>query len=118
MKDKNDVVMIELDRPRELFLGHKALKRLSALLGKPLAELDTEKFSSEEIEKVMYCLMLKDAKEHGEDLKLEQMEDLLDMVKFGEVISKMSEAFEVGFGVAEEIQEKNAQRIATIGKKA
>ena len=31
LPDENDTVIIELDRPRELKLGHKAMKRFSAL---------------------------------------------------------------------------------------
>lgn len=123
--NKNDVVIIELDRPRQLWLGHKALKTMSALLGKSLEEMNTGNFSMDEVEKVMYCLMLRDAREHGETLELSQMEDLLDLVPFGAVAAKMEAAFEAAFPDAVQAPEggtgKNAQRIAAhggAGKKA
>ena len=37
--DRNDVVILELDRPRELRLGHKALKRFSALTYCSMADM-------------------------------------------------------------------------------
>ena len=40
--DKNDVVILQLDRPRELRLGHKALKRFSALTGCAMSEMEQE----------------------------------------------------------------------------
>jgi hypothetical protein len=99
MRQKNDVVLIELDRVRELRFGHKALKKLMALTGKSLDTFDTDSFDIEELEKVLYCGLLSDAKEHGEVLKLEDMEDLLDQApSYGELMDKMQEAFQVAFG--------------------
>lgn len=111
--EKNDVVIIILDRPRQLWCGHKAIKTMSAMLGKSFQEIDTSNFNPADIEVIMFALLLKDAKEKGEILALEQMEDLLDIVPYGEIVEKMSSAFEKAFG---EEQVKNAQRIATTGK--
>lgn len=98
-KNKNDVVIINLDRPRELRFGHKALKKLVALTNLSLDELDIGGMDFELIEKVMYCGLLSDAKENGEALKLEDMEDLLDQAdSYQEIIDKMTEAFEKAFG--------------------
>jgi hypothetical protein len=99
MPDKNDIVMIELDRPRMLWFGHKALKKLGALTGKSLDQMDFENFDSEQIEKILYCGLITDAKAHNEVLKLEDMEDLLDMVPFNEIIEKMGKAFNASFGI-------------------
>ena len=41
-QDRNDVVILELDRPRELRLGHKALKRFSALTNCSMADMEKE----------------------------------------------------------------------------
>lgn len=91
-------VLIELDRPREVRFGHKALKKLMALTGKSLNNITEEEFSMEELERVMYCGLLSDAKEHGETLELEQMEDLLDHAKsFNEVMEAMEKALENAF---------------------
>lgn len=99
MSDKNDVVMINLDRPRKLWFGHRALKTLTALTGKDLdTQMKMDELDLEELEKVMYCGLLTDAKEHNETLKLEQMEDLLDMSPFEEIIEKMQLAFQRSFG--------------------
>ncbi|MHC1696455.1 MAG: hypothetical protein AB9835_14550 [Eubacteriales bacterium] len=111
MQDKNnDVVIINLDRPRQLWCGHKAMKTFSAMTGKNFGQIDTDDFGMEEIEKMMYCLLLKDAKDHGENLRIEDMEDLLDCVPFGELTVKMNAAFEAAFGGGK--QEKNSQGIA------
>jgi hypothetical protein len=99
MPYKNDVVIIELDRPRVLRYGHKALKKLSALMGKSLDSMDMENFQAEDIEKVIYCGLISDAKENGETLKLEEMEDLLDQApRYSDILEKMNEAFNAAFG--------------------
>lgn len=100
----NDVVIINLDRPRELRYGHKALKRLTALTGKSLEQLEGENgFDLEDVEKILYCGLLSDARENGENLTLEQMEDLLDHApSFNHIIEKMQEAFAAAFGPAPE----------------
>ncbi|GJM84331.1 hypothetical protein HMSSN139_68270 [Paenibacillus sp. HMSSN-139] len=96
---KNDVVIINLDRPRELRYGHKALKKLLADTGKDLDALDTGSLDLAEVEKYVYYGLLSDAKENGEGLKLEDMEDLLDKApSFGHIVEKMTEAFNVAFG--------------------
>lgn len=98
--EKNDFVVIELDRSRFLRYGHKALKTLSALTGKSLKEIGGQSFALEDLEKILYCGLLSDARENGETLKMEDMEDLLDhAASFQEITDKMSEAFEKAFGI-------------------
>jgi hypothetical protein len=89
--------------------------------------LNFDSFDLEEVEKIMYCGLLSDARENNETLTLEQMEDLLDKApSFGEIIEKMQLAFEVSFGSFTGDGEKNSQRIAAkevakkngVGKKA
>jgi hypothetical protein len=117
MPDKNDVVIINLDRPRELRFGHKALKTLTALTGKSIDNFEMDGNDLEEIEKIMYCGLLSDARENKETLKLEDMEDLLDHApSYGELFEKMKIAFEAAFGQAEE-DSKNLQRVAEMSKK-
>jgi hypothetical protein len=99
MPDKNDVVIIELDRPRVLRYGHKALKKLSVLTGQSLDNMDMDNFKAEDIEKVIFCGLLTDAKDNNEALKLEDMEDLLDQApRYSDILEKMNEAFNVAFG--------------------
>jgi len=99
MKNNNDLVVIELDRPRVLRYGHKALKRLVAITGKSLEEIEAAGFSDLEIvEKIVYCGLLSDAKENGENLQLEQMEDLLDEApNYAHIIERTSIAFRATF---------------------
>lgn len=94
----NDVVMIQLDRPRELRYGHKALKKLLAITGRDLESLDLQELDLDELEKYLYCGLLSDARENGETLELAQMEDLLDQApSFSEMIAKMEAALEKAF---------------------
>jgi hypothetical protein len=100
--ENNDLVVINLDRPRFLKFGHKALKKLTAITGKGIANLGAGEFDLEELEKILWCALLTDSKENGETLKLEDMEDLLDMADSYEVLlEKMNEALEKAFGGTE-----------------
>lgn len=98
MAKNNDVIILNLDRPRVLRFGHKALKTYQALSGVGLDEIGKGGLDLENIEKLVYCGLLSDGKEQGDTLKLEQMEDLLDQVELQEVIDRMTEALEVAFG--------------------
>lgn len=112
MPDNNDVVIINLDRPRELRFGHKALKTLSAMTGKSLDDFELGGNDLDEIEKIFYCGLLSDAKANNETLKLEDMEDILDhAANFGELLDKMTLAFNAAFGSKGE-EGKNSQGIA------
>lgn len=117
MSDKNDVVIIELDRPRQLWFGHKAIKTLGALTGKDFDAMDMNNLDLGELEKIMYCLLMKDARENGEKLKLEDMEDLLDCAQFGYIVEKMYEAINSGMGNLQGDTTKNLERIALEAQK-
>jgi hypothetical protein len=101
MANNNDVVMIELDRPRELRFGYKAMKKMAALSdgnieryedGAELANLD-------ELEEIFLFGLEKDAKEHGEVLTLDKIADLLDYAPSLEYLTqKIEEAFKKGGG--------------------
>lgn len=106
MSDKNNLVYINLDRPRFVRFGHKALKQLGTLTGKKLEEMDENDFDLADLEKIMWCGLQADAREHGETLKMEDMEDLLDSAEsFGEIMEAMNKALEVAFQKTE--KEKN-----------
>jgi len=98
MSKNNDVVIIELDRPRELRFGHKALKTMQAL-GVDIVGQKNDEFSIDDIEKIIYCGLLSDARKNNEPLKLEDMEDLLDQApSYQHIIDKMQEALTAQFG--------------------
>lgn len=105
-KEKNTLVFINLDRPRFLRFGHKALKKLGALTGKAMTNLEDDDFDLADIEKVMWCGLMADAKEHNEDLKLEDMEELLDLAEtYNDIMEAMNKALEQAFQPTE--KEKN-----------
>lgn len=98
-ESKNDLVIIELDRPRELRFGHKALKMLLAMTGKDIDAIDMENLDLGEVEKYIYCGLQSDARANNENLKIEDMEDLLDQApSFGHIIERLTTAFNVSFG--------------------
>lgn len=98
MAKNNDVIVLNLDRPRVLRFGHKALKTYQAISGVGLDEIGQGAINLDNIEKLVYCGLLSDGKEHGDPLELEQMEDLLDELPLQEVIDKMTEALQGAFG--------------------
>lgn len=96
--DKNPTVIINLDRPREVKFGHRALKLLGAITDKSITNMSEENFDLGELEKIMYCGLLADSKEHGEQLKLEDMEELLDSAEsFNDIIQAMNKALNNAF---------------------
>jgi hypothetical protein len=103
--DKNDMVVITLDRPRFVRFGHRALKKMTSLTGFKMDQIDEDNFDLGEIEKIMWCGLLQDAEENNEVLKLEDMEMLLDKADFHEIINAMNLALEKAFQKTE--KEKN-----------
>lgn len=100
MAKNNDTVILNLDRPRELRFGHKALKTYQAISGVGLDEIGKDGFDLDTIEKLIYCGLLSDGRKNGDTLKLEDLEDLLDEVDFQEILDKMTEALSVAFGTS------------------
>ena len=119
MSDKNDIVIVNLDRPRVLWFGHKALKMLGALTGKSLTEVTSSfgKFDFDDVEKTMYCGLLTDAKAHNEEIKLEDMEDLLDKAPYADIIVALQAGLIASLGGGEEVDGKNSKGIAEKKKK-
>lgn len=72
--DKNDVVILELDKPRELRLGHKALKRFSALTGCSMQQMQDEIQCYDKMALMIYVMLSEDQP----DLTPEAVDDLID----------------------------------------
>lgn len=106
----NDVVIINLDRPRQLKFGHTALKTLVSMTGKTIEELDTDLDVSnfDMLEQLVYCGLLKDAKEHNETLTVEKIPELLDEApSFAHVLEKAVSAWRIAFGAQAQAPEGN-----------
>ena len=91
--DKNDVVIIELDRPRELRLGHKALKRFSALAGCAMTELDEVTAHYDKLSALMYIML----SENDPAVTPDVADELLDAVNLSYIMEKASEAIAAAF---------------------
>jgi hypothetical protein len=95
---KNDLVLVELDRPRFLRFGHKSLKKLTLITGWDLDKMEDNTFGLDDLEKVMWCGLQADAVENNEELKFEDMEDLLDKASsYGDLLEAMNEALAKAF---------------------
>lgn len=91
--DRNDVVIIELDRPRTLRLGHKALKRFSALTECSMPEMEKAVQRYDKLSALAYVMLSED----DPTLTPEQVDDLLDMKSIKEVSEACSKAIEAAF---------------------
>lgn len=101
----SDVVMINLDRPRQLRFTHTAMKVLVAMTGKTIEEIDNSLGFTDldQTETMMYCALLKDAEKNGEKLDPVDIPGLLDEAEsFILVTDKLREAWFAAFGITPE----------------
>lgn len=108
----NDVVIIHLDRERKMKFAHTALMTLEELTGLKIAELDQQMdlMDHDLRAKVVYCGLLKDAKDNGETLSLENMPDLLDEApNIVHVIEQVTRAWQAAFPAPKDNASGNQQ---------
>jgi hypothetical protein len=101
----NDLVIIELGRPRVLKFSHTALKTLVDLTGKELEDIDGELTPGnfDLIERLVYCGLLKDAKENNETITPDKVVELLDDApSYVYVLDKVFAAWKLAFGVQDQ----------------
>lgn len=91
--DKNDVVILELDKPRTLRLGHKALKRFSALTACSMTDMEKAVQRYDKVAVLAYVML----SEEDPELTPEKVDDLLDMVPIKTICEKCSAAIEAAF---------------------
>jgi len=101
--DNNDIVILELDRPRELKLSHKVLKRFCAATGSRLSDIDNTVDDYDNMTMLIYYMLLAD----DPDLTPEKLDDLLDDVPIGIVLKKGAEAIKKGFGEPEKAESQD-----------
>ena len=97
-QDRNDVVILELDRPRELRLGHKALKRFSALTNCSMADMEKEIQHYDKMSCLIWVMVTEDQTAHGEEMMTpEKLDDLLDAVPIPKLTNLCSKAIQAAF---------------------
>jgi len=104
VEKNNDVVIINVDKPRNLRFGHKALKSIKQMTGKSVMEMNLADLDDKDLEKIFYCGL----KHEDSELELEQIEEILDKTSYHQAIEALTEALNLAFGV----NEKNDQRTA------
>ena len=91
----NDVVIIKLDKERQLRFGHKALKKVETMLKKPVQAIDTATMSSSDLEVLLLCGL------NDPELQLKDMEDLMDMAPYMDLYDALGNALKKAFGFSE-----------------
>lgn len=114
MNEHNDVVMIELDRPRPLKLSHLVMKRFSAATKMPIVDFETAGTRYDYISELVYFMLNHD----DPKLSRQRCDELLEQVSIGYVIGKCSEAINAAFGEPEEAPEEVPQTAAGTGIEA
>ena len=108
----NDVVILNLDRPRLLKYGHTPMKVLEEITGMTITELDEKMnlMDHELREKMVYAGLLLDAEDHQETLTLDQVAKLLDKApSFVHILKGITRAWRIAFGADAGDQEGNQQ---------
>lgn len=99
--ENNDIVILELDRPRELKLTHRVLKYFCAKTGLKMSQIEEAVDDYDNMTTLIYVMLLADDPE----LTPDKCDDLLDMVPIGTVIKACAKAIKVGFGAVDEKKE-------------
>ena len=97
--DNNDVVILDLDRPRELRLGHRALKRFSALTECSLSAMDKEIERYDKASCLIWVMVTEDQRKNGETTIMtpDVLDDLLDAVPITKILEVCSKAIEAAY---------------------
>ena len=109
--DKNDLVILELDKPRTLRLGHKALKRFSAMTECSMVEMEKAVQRYDKLATLIYIML----SEEDPSLTPEMVDDLLEQKSYKEITDACNAAIEAAFvdENAEEASEDPPQAAGT-----
>lgn len=89
----NDLVILELDKPREIKFGVKAIKIIEKLKKCKISNLNLDQLTTDEIIQITHAGLI------DKSITVEQLEDLIDEhTTVGKVIMAISEGFQVAFG--------------------
>jgi len=92
--ENNDVVILNLDRPRELRFTHRVMKRYCAATGTKMTEIEQSVEDYDNMTLLLYEMLRADDPE----LTPERCDELLDLLPIGIVLEKGAEAIAAGFG--------------------
>lgn len=110
----NDIIIIKLDRERQLKFDHTAMRTLVAISGKSAEEIDSSLNPNDldQLEKMLYCALLKDAKDNNETIVMENIPELMDHAPFWfYTFDKVREAWFAAWGVkVEKVTESGNQQ--------
>ncbi len=116
--EHNDCVVIVLDKPRTMRLGHKALKRFSALTECSMTELEGAVQRYDKLSTLAYVML----SEEDPSLTPAQVDELLDKLPIKEISEKCSLAIQLAFeneeGAPAEDDEDNPPQAAGTGIEA
>ena len=109
--EKNNVVLIHLDRPRELRFSNKAIKEYSALTQTSMKDLDDSLLEFENQEAAAWILLKHDSIRCSEKiLTREEVADLLDKhVTPGKLFKLINQALAAAFKDDESAQSQQAE---------
>lgn len=90
----NDVVILELDKPREIKFGVKAIKIIEKIKKCKISNLNLDQLTVDELIQILHAGLIDKS-----DVTIEQLEDLIDKyITVGKAIAIISEGFQVAFG--------------------
>lgn len=100
LPDENDVVILELDRPRVLSLNHRALKRFSALTGCAMDEIEAKVKHYDQMSALLWVMVTDEQMDLGEPLMTpEALDAMLNKHKISikQVLTLCGQAIEAAF---------------------
>ena len=124
LPDNNDVVILALDRPRELRLGHRALKRFSALTECSLSAMDKEIERYDKAACLIWVMVTEDQRKNGEPKLMtpDELDDLLDKIPVPKILEACSQVITAAFPEQEvpksDTKEGDPMEAAGTGEKA
>ena len=88
--EKNDIVILDLDRPRELKFTHLVMKRYCAATGTKMSQIQDSVEDYENMTLLIYEMLRRE----DPQLTPEKCDELLDMISIGEILQNIEEAFQ------------------------
>lgn len=97
-EDHNDLITLELDKPRNVVITNGVLKRFCALTGTTLSGIGETIDSYDNLILLLWCALVQEDK----DLSREKLDELLEPVKVGKIMNAVTAAVEAAFDDGEQ----------------